>query len=210
MRAPGAVVRLHASYTSLSGVGTGETANVPAAISVARADSSSTNVAIGIDPWPLPTMSTRAARSQAECSSIVGPAIAPICSHVSGCAGSSRWLRTAGSARCVGLSLTQLRLLGILRDREPGMLELAGYLKLEKSSVSGLVDRAEQRGLVRRRPGPGDGRTVHVTITRRGRAIAEQIEHDLAQPLAGLLRPLPKRQRVQLVGLLRTLLDSRG
>ena len=47
MRAPGAVGRLHASCTSLSGVGTGETANVPAAISVARADSSSTNVAIG-------------------------------------------------------------------------------------------------------------------------------------------------------------------
>jgi MarR family transcriptional regulator, lower aerobic nicotinate degradation pathway regulator len=108
------------------------------------------------------------------------------------------------------LSLTQLRLLGILRDREPGMLELAAYLKLEKSSVSGLVDRAEQRGLVRRRAGPGDGRTVHVTITRRGRAIAEQIEHDLAQPLARLLRPLPKRQRVQLIGLLRTLLDGRG
>ncbi len=163
-------------------------------------------------------MSTRAARSQDERSSIVGPAIAPICSHVSGCAGSGRWLRTAGSAQLLlgevaesrDLSLTQLRLLGILRDREPGMLELAGYLKLEKSSVSGLIDRAEQRGLVRRRPGPGDGRTVHVTITRRGRAIAEQIEHDLAQPLAGLLRPLPKRQRVQLVGLLRTRLDGRG
>jgi MarR family transcriptional regulator, lower aerobic nicotinate degradation pathway regulator len=108
------------------------------------------------------------------------------------------------------LSLTQLRLLGILRDREPGMLELAGYLKLEKSSVSGLVDRAEQRGLVRRRPGPGDGRTVHVGITRRGRAIVEQIEHDLAEPLARLLRPLPKRQRAQLAGLLRTLLDDRG
>ena len=46
------------------------------------------------------------------------------------------------------LSLTQLALLAILRDREPTMAELAGYLGLDRSSVSGLVDRAEKRGLV--------------------------------------------------------------
>ena len=40
------------------------------------------------------------------------------------------------------VSLTQVRLLGILRDREPGIVELAGVLNLDKSSVSGLVDRA--------------------------------------------------------------------
>ncbi len=107
------------------------------------------------------------------------------------------------------LSLTQLRLLGILRDREPAMLELAGYLNLEKSSVSGLVDRAEHRGLVRRKPGPVDGRVVHVSITREGRAIAERIERDLAHPLADLLRPLPPRQRAQLAALLRRLLGDR-
>jgi MarR family transcriptional regulator, lower aerobic nicotinate degradation pathway regulator len=107
------------------------------------------------------------------------------------------------------LSLTQLRLLGILRDREPGMLELAGYLNLEKSSVSGLVDRAEQRGLVRRKPVAADGRAIHVSITRKGRAIGAKIEHDLAQPFARLLRPLPPRQRAQLVALLRRLLDER-
>src|SRR3954462_10769404 len=48
------------------------------------------------------------------------------------------------------LSLTQVRLLGILRDRRPGMLELARHLGLDKSSMTGLVARAEKRGLVRR------------------------------------------------------------
>ncbi|MGP0022346.1 MAG: MarR family winged helix-turn-helix transcriptional regulator, partial [Streptosporangiaceae bacterium] len=47
------------------------------------------------------------------------------------------------------LSLTQLRVLAILRDREPTMAELATYLGLERSSVSGLIDRAVRRGLVR-------------------------------------------------------------
>ena len=45
------------------------------------------------------------------------------------------------------LSITQTRLLGVLRDREPGMLELSNFLGLEKSSVTGLIDRAERRGL---------------------------------------------------------------
>ena len=47
------------------------------------------------------------------------------------------------------LSLTQLRVLAILRDREPTMARLAAYLGLERSSVSGLIDRAVRRGLVR-------------------------------------------------------------
>ena len=49
------------------------------------------------------------------------------------------------------LSLTQVRVLAILRDREPTMAELADYLGLERSSVSGLIDRAVRRGLVRSR-----------------------------------------------------------
>ena len=108
-----------------------------------------------------------------------------------------------------GLSLTQLRLLGILRDREPGMLELARYLNLEKSSVSGLVDRAENRGLVERKPGTEDGRAVHVGITAAGRAIGEQIESALTDPFTDLLGRLPRGQRLQLTTLLRGLLDDR-
>ena len=50
------------------------------------------------------------------------------------------------------LSLTQLRVLGILRDREPTMAELATFTGLERSTVSGLIDRAAQRGLVVRPP----------------------------------------------------------
>ena len=107
------------------------------------------------------------------------------------------------------LSLTQIRLLGILRDREPGVLELARYLNLEKSSVSGLVDRAQQRGLVERKPGTKDGRAVHVSITPAGRAIAERIQTALTQPLTDLLAHLPPRQRAQLTRLLRDLLDDR-
>src|ERR1700761_253246 len=67
-----------------------------------------------------------------------------------------------------GPSMTQPRLLGVLRDREPTMGELTLLLDLDKSSVSGLVDRAERRGLVARAPSAADGRAVQVRLTDDG------------------------------------------
>src|ERR1700685_795116 len=71
------------------------------------------------------------------------------------------------------LSLTQLRVLAILRDRQGAMSDLAAYLGLDKSTISGLVDRAEKRGLLRRTPNPSDGRGVDVALTEEGMVLAE-------------------------------------
>jgi DNA-binding MarR family transcriptional regulator len=73
------------------------------------------------------------------------------------------------------LSLIQARLLGVLRDRQPSMQQLARVLSLDKSSVSGLVDRAEKRGLVQRMPSTDDRRAVHVSLTSSGRRTVEQV-----------------------------------
>src|ERR1700684_1229687 len=68
------------------------------------------------------------------------------------------------------LSGAATRLLRVLRGREPTMNELARLLDLDKSSVTGLVDRAERRGLVTRVPSPADRRSVHVKLTADGRS----------------------------------------
>ena len=96
------------------------------------------------------------------------------------------------------LSITQVRLLGILRDREPAMLELARLLGLEKSSVTGLVDRAERRGLVERASAPHDGRAIHVRLTAKGRRLTERVAAQAYQTLAELLDALPARDRARL------------
>lgn len=70
------------------------------------------------------------------------------------------------------LSLTQLRMLGVLRDRRPRMAQLAQLLGLDKSTVSGLIERAERRGLVRRVPSVQDARAVEVEATEDGLALA--------------------------------------
>jgi DNA-binding MarR family transcriptional regulator len=97
------------------------------------------------------------------------------------------------------LSVTQARLLGILRDREPAMGDLREHLGLEKSSVTGLVDRAERRGLVRRTSGRADGRAVHVGLTADGAALAGRFASEVYLELARMLAALPAADRRHLV-----------
>ena len=52
----------------------------------------------------------------------------------------------------------------MLRDRTPAMNELARLLGLDKSSISGLVDRAERRGLVIRIPSAEDKRVAPAAL----------------------------------------------
>lgn len=101
------------------------------------------------------------------------------------------------------LSTTQVRLIGILRDRDLRMAQLAYLLGLSKQSVTGLVDRAEQRGLVRRVSIPvGDGRAVHVTITEAGRRLAIAAHAHVAQQVASVAADLSEADRAQLSVLL--------
>ena len=88
------------------------------------------------------------------------------------------------------LSLTQLRVLGILRDREPTMADLATFTGLERSTISGLIDRAAQRGLVTKTADPHDGRSVRVGLTDLAHRLVPEIlaaVGDRITPMAGRL-----------------------
>ncbi|RKN43963.1 MarR family winged helix-turn-helix transcriptional regulator [Streptomyces hoynatensis] len=97
------------------------------------------------------------------------------------------------------LSVVQIRMLGVLRDREPSMLALAGHLGLDKSSTTGLVSRAEKRGLVQRARDPHDRRSVTVSLTAHGRALVNACARDVEREINGLVAPLPDHARRQLV-----------
>jgi MarR family transcriptional regulator, lower aerobic nicotinate degradation pathway regulator len=101
------------------------------------------------------------------------------------------------------ISLVQARLLAILRDREPLMSELAKHLELEKSSLSGLVDRAEERGLVERVASTGDGRATSVRVTTRGRRLSRALENEVTVEVAALTSTLSRSDREQLASLVR-------
>ena len=105
------------------------------------------------------------------------------------------------------LSLTQLRMLGILRDREPAMAELARYLGLERSTVSGLIDRAVQRGLVRKTSDAADGRSVRVSLTAEARRMETRVIGQIGDLLAPLTDRLNSSDQKRLSALLAKLLD---
>jgi len=104
------------------------------------------------------------------------------------------------------LSIIQARLLGVLRDRNPTMNELARLLGLEKSSVTGLVDRAERRGLVMRVPSAADRRAVLVSLTGHGRSLISRAAASFEADVSVLLDRLPRRDREALSRLVSRLL----
>lgn len=93
------------------------------------------------------------------------------------------------------LSVTQLRVLGILRDRQPSMAEIADHLGLDRSSVTGLIDRAAARGLVERAPAPHDARVVTVRLTSAGRELGAGLEAQVDARIEHLLREVPGADR---------------
>ena len=109
-------------------------------------------------------------------------------------------------AAAYDLSIIQTRLLGVLRDRKPTMNELARLLGLDKSSVTGLVDRAERRGLVVRVPSTADRRAVLVSLTDGGRALVSQASARFGADVLAMLDRLPPRDRATLSRLVSRLL----
>jgi len=106
------------------------------------------------------------------------------------------------------ISLTQLRVLSILRDHEPKIAELAAHLGQERSSVSGLIDRSVRRGLVRRARSEDDGRAVRVTLSDQGQAQSTALTAEIADLVVPMLQRLTPAEQKRLSALLGRLLDD--
>jgi DNA-binding MarR family transcriptional regulator len=104
----------------------------------------------------------------------------------------------AQSAAGFDMSVLQGRLLGVLRDREPTMAQLGRLLDLDKSSTTGLVDRAGRRGLVRRAEVPEDGRSFRVVLTDEGRDLAQAFTAEVAVQVRALTDGLSDTNRHRL------------
>jgi DNA-binding MarR family transcriptional regulator len=102
-------------------------------------------------------------------------------------------LRKAFDRRAVGLGVTRAQWKVLFRlTRQPGLrqIELADMLDIEPITLSRIVDRLEEAGLVERRPDPSDRRAwrLHVTVQAQPliaklRAVADEM---VADAFAGL------------------------
>jgi DNA-binding MarR family transcriptional regulator len=87
------------------------------------------------------------------------------------------------------------------------MSRLADTLSCDASNVTGLVDRLESRGLVRREPSPQDRRVKVLQLTPTG----AQLRAQLLKRMAGRSHPLSRLSLAQqrtLVRILEALVDE--
>ena len=100
----------------------------------------------------------------------------------------------------------------VLHLIEPGsplpMGRLASTLSCDASNVTGLVDRLESRGLVRRRPSPGDRRVKVLQLTPTGARLRAQLLRQMTGGSLPLSRLSLNQQRA-LVKILETLVDDK-
>ena len=99
----------------------------------------------------------------------------------------------------------------VLHLIEPGrplpMSRLAGTLSCDASNVTGLVDRLESRGLVRRQPSPQDRRVKVLHLTPSGARLRAQVLKKVTGGSVPLSRLSLDQQRT-LVKILETLVDE--
>jgi MarR family transcriptional regulator, organic hydroperoxide resistance regulator len=103
------------------------------------------------------------------------------------------------------LSPAQCHVLHLI-ERPIPMGQLAETLACDASNVTGLVDRLESRGLVRRRPSAGDRRVKVLVLTPTGSRLRALLVDRMTAPPAGLER-LSLREQRALVRILARLLE---
>jgi len=113
-----------------------------------------------------------------------------------------------GALRPFGLTFARYEGLVLLLYSRKGVLPLGKMgqrLMIHPTSVTNIVDRLEQQGLIRRLPHPTDGRTTLAEITREGRALAARATVAVNQVSFGLgeLSPRELRQLMQIIRKLR-------
>ena len=108
-----------------------------------------------------------------------------------------------------GLEVFEFDVLAALRRAgDPYVLspgQLLAQTLVTSGTMTNRIDRLESRGLVQRRPDPGDRRGVHVRLTPQGKERGDAALADLLTREEALLAALTPKQQDALSGLLRAL-----
>lgn len=107
-------------------------------------------------------------------------------------------------AREFGATLPRFDLLSVLHRRPAGMTmsELSGHLLVSNGNVTGLVNRLEADGLVKRQALVTDRRAFHVKLTAKGRRTFASMTAVHEQWIDGLFHGLSDADIQQLLDLL--------
>lgn len=101
---------------------------------------------------------------------------------------------------------------GILKClwREDGQMpgQIAVCLGLDGSTITGILDRMESKGLLKRTPDPNDRRALRVIITDQGSKLQEPVEKVIISANLKVLQALTPEDKEKLFGFLRGIIEE--
>jgi MarR family transcriptional regulator, organic hydroperoxide resistance regulator len=108
-----------------------------------------------------------------------------------------------------GLTVPQFIVLHTLYRQSRGcsMSELAEASLQVSATMTGIVDRLVERGLVQRQRDQADRRSVHIVLDQAGVLLMEQIENKQKERIAYLLEQLSHEERQHMIRLMSLYLE---
>lgn len=85
---------------------------------------------------------------------------------------------------------------------------LARAIGLDTSTIAGVVDRLEARGLMQRKASPEDRRVRLLSPTDAGKTLLDAIEPDMLKAQERILAPLSPTERVEFLRMLQVLVTA--
>ncbi len=118
----------------------------------------------------------------------------------------SRALHTKALARDYALSVPQLLCLQCLQEKgRMSMSGIAEHMMVSVSTVTGIVDRLEKKGLLERRRLSGDRRIITITLTDSGRSLPKNTPPAVHHSIIHAVRMLSESERANLYQTLESL-----
>jgi MarR family transcriptional regulator, lower aerobic nicotinate degradation pathway regulator len=115
------------------------------------------------------------------------------------------------SERTAGISSAQLFVLRTLVGSPPlSINDVAERTLTHQSSVSTVVSKLVERGLVSKQRSPDDARRMNLTLTSKGRTVAMRAPDTAQQRLIGGIDALSAKRRRNLAVGLKALIDAMG
>lgn len=93
---------------------------------------------------------------------------------------------------------------------QPGLDQrtLARTIGFDTSTIAGVIDRLEKRGLMTRRPSPADRRVRLLSLTAQGQRLLADVVPPMLRAQQRMLEPLPPAERDEFVRMLHVLVTT--
>jgi DNA-binding MarR family transcriptional regulator len=113
---------------------------------------------------------------------------------------------TRAVAEQYGLTGSQLLVLKMLQPAgQLSLSELSEKIRAKNSTVTGIIDRMERDGIVLRNRSEEDRRVVHLSLTPKGRKLAQAAAVDPMHLFRALLEDLPQKDAAELERIMKRL-----